>query len=92
MIHGKTIKRGMYQVVETKGQWIPGTSANGSSDIKAVVDGKFIAIEVKYGKDKQSLMQSIYEAKILMSGGQYWIVKDFEDFYDKYRKAHLTNR
>ena len=85
MIEGKTIKRGMFGAVQTKSKWIPGTSTAGSSDIKAVIDGKFIAIEVKYGNDKQSLMQSIYEANILMSGGQYWIVKDFEDFFKQYQ-------
>ena len=77
MIEGKTIKRGMFGAVQTKSKWIPGTSTAGSSDIKAVINGKFIAIEVKYGNDKQSLKQTIYEANILMSGGQYWIVKDF---------------
>jgi hypothetical protein len=86
MIEGKTIKRGMYGAVTTKGKWIPGTSTNGSSDIKAIIDGKFIGIEVKYGNDKQSLKQAIYEANILMSGGQYWTVKDFEDFFQQYQE------
>ena len=89
MIEGKTIKRGMFGAVQTKSKWIPGTSTAGSSDIKAVINGKFIAIEVKYGNDKQSLKQTIYEANILMSGGQYWIVKDFEDFYKKYQELDI---
>ena len=84
MIEGKTIKRGMYGSVQTKSKYIPGTSTTGSSDIKAVIDGKFIAIEVKFGNDKQSLKQSIYEAHVLMAQGQYWIVKDFEDFFKQY--------
>ncbi len=84
-VEGKTIKRGFYGAVQTKGKYIPGTSTNGSSDVKAVINGKFVAIEVKSGKDKQSDSQRLYEDKIKSSGGLYWIVKSFEDFFSKYQ-------
>lgn len=54
---------------------VQGTATSGSSNIKAVIEGRFIAIESQCGNDKQSLTQSMYEVNILMSGGQYWIVK-----------------
>ena len=84
IIEGETIKRGMYGSVQTKSKYIPGTSTKGSSDIKAVIDGKFIAIEVEHGKDQQSPAQVKYEANIKQSGGEYWIVNNFEDFFQQY--------
>ena len=84
MIEGQTIQRGFYGTVKTKSKWVPGTATTGSSDLKAIIDGRFIAIEVKYGKDRQSAPQAEYEAKIKASGGEYWIVKSFHDFYVQY--------
>lgn len=86
----KTIRRGFYSAVQTKGIWIPGTGTVGSSDIKAVINGNFVAIEVKYGNDKQSPKQALYEDAIKRSGGLYWIVKDFEDFYKQYTNFKNT--
>jgi hypothetical protein len=40
---------------------------------------------VKYGADRQSQAQKDYQAMIERAGGQYWIVKTFEDFYDKFK-------
>lgn len=66
-------------------KWIPGTGTTGSSDLKAIINGRFIAIEVKYQRDKQSESQRIYEAQIKESGGLYMIAKSFEDFYSQYQ-------
>ena len=86
MIEGQTIQRGFYGSVKTQSKWIPGTSTVGSSDLKAIINGRFCAIEAKVGRDKQSLMQAKYEADIITSGGLYWIVKSFEDFFQQYMK------
>jgi hypothetical protein len=43
-----------------------------------------VAIEVKIGKDRQSEAQKNYQAMIEKAGGIYWIVKSFDDFYEKY--------
>lgn len=86
MIEGQTIQRGFYGSVKTKSKWIPGTATTGSSDLKAIVNGRFVAIEVKYGQDRQSQSQRQYEADIITSGGVYMVVKSFEDFYDQYQK------
>jgi hypothetical protein len=56
----------------------------GTSDVKAVINGKMIAIEIKIGKDRQSDAQKQYQAKIEKAGGIYWIVKSFDEFYNKY--------
>jgi hypothetical protein len=64
-------------------KYIPSTGMVGSSDIKVYINGKIIAVEVKM-KDKQSDAQKQYQLRIEQAGGQYWIVRNFEEFYNKY--------
>jgi hypothetical protein len=63
---------------------IPSSGTKGTSDIKAIIQGKMVAIEVKIGKDRQSEAQKQYQEMVEKAGGLYWIVKSFEDFYEKY--------
>ena len=63
---------------------IPSSGTKGTSDIKAIIQGRMVAIEVKIGKDRQSEAQKDYQAMIERAGGIYWIVKSFDDFYEKY--------
>jgi hypothetical protein len=63
---------------------IPSSGTKGTSDIKAIIQGRMVAIEVKIGKDRQSEAQKNYQAMIEKAGGIYWIVKSFDDFYEKY--------
>lgn len=65
---------------------IKSSGTKGTSDIKAVIHGKMIAIEIKSGSDRQSQAQKDYQGMVEKAGGQYWIVKTFEDFYDNYEK------
>ena len=64
--------------------WGKSTATKGSSDISATIKGRSVKIEVKIGKDRQSQDQKIYQSNIESSGGQYWIVKNFDDFIKKY--------
>jgi hypothetical protein len=64
--------------------WGKSTATKGSSDISATIQGRSVKIEVKIGKDRQSQDQKVYQANIEKSGGQYWIVKNFDDFMKKY--------
>ena len=66
--------------------WGKSTATKGSSDISATIEGLSVKIEVKIGKDRQSEYQKIYQANIEKAKGQYWIVKNFADFYEKYQK------
>jgi hypothetical protein len=66
-------------------KYIPTTGTKGSADISATIYGGSVKIEVKYGADRQSQAQKDYQAMIERAGGQYWIVKTFEDFYDKFK-------
>jgi len=61
---------------------------NGTADIMAIIQGKAIDIELKrvykVGKDRQSPEQKREQERAVEAGGEYWIVKDFQDFYEKY--------
>jgi hypothetical protein len=63
--------------------YIPTTGTKGSADISATVKGFSIKIEVKI-KDQQSENQKKYQESIEKSGGQYWLVRSFDQFYERY--------
>ena len=67
-----------------RAKWVHGTSTNGSSDLKAIIHGRFIALEVKYGKDRQSEAQKAYRRRIEQCNGIYVIAHDFPEFYKWY--------
>jgi hypothetical protein len=62
--------------------YIKGSGMKGSADIHAGINGRFIAIEVKIGKDRQSDDQKQYQMKIENSGGIYLIVRTFDQFVE----------
>mgnify|MGYP001809708218 CR=1 FL=1 len=63
--------------------YIPTTGTKGSADISATVKGMSIKIEVKIN-DQQSDNQKKYQESIERSGGQYWLVRSFDQFYERY--------
>jgi hypothetical protein len=72
--------------------WGKSTATKGSADISATILGRSVKIEVKIGRDTQSEHQKVYQEAIEKSGGQYWIVKNFDDFYEKYQNFLLSNK
>jgi hypothetical protein len=66
------------------GRFIPSTSKKGLPDIQALINGAFLAIEVKKGKDRQSADQKKIEADINRSGGRYIIASDFQTFKERF--------
>jgi len=64
------------------------SSQRGTSDLKAIINGKFIAIEIKCfaTNDRQSAHQKAYQKQIEQSNGIYIIVKTFAQFYDWFNK------
>lgn len=81
---GGSIIEGANGRIQTQGKWIKGTGTKGSADISAVIQGRTVKIEIKFGKDRQSEYQREYQANIERSGGLYWIVRTFDDFIEKY--------
>ena len=69
---------------KTAGQWTKGTGTPGSADISATIYGRSVKIEVKIGKDKQSVVQKEYQLMIEAAGGIYIISKTFDDFVEWY--------
>lgn len=74
----KDTPNGRLQV--SKAKFVTSTSRKGSSDMKLLIQGFAFAVEVKYGKDRQSIDQKKYQADYERSGGTYLIVKTFEEF------------
>ena len=72
--------------------WGKSTATKGSADISATILGRSVKIEVKIGRDRQSEHQKVYQEAIEKSGGQYWIVKNFADFYEKYQNFLESNK
>ncbi len=66
-------------------KYIPTTGTKGSADISATILGRSVKIEVKIGSDRQSQHQKDYQAMVENAGGTYWIVKNFEQFYELYQ-------
>lgn len=68
------------------GQWLPSSGTKGTADISAVIRGRAVKIEIKYGRDRQSDDQRNYQAQIETAGGIYLIVRTFAQFYDWYNE------
>ena len=65
-------------------KYIKSSMEVGSADISATIKGLTVMIEVKWGSDRQSEAQKVYQAKIEKAGGIYLIIRKFEEFYDWY--------
>lgn len=79
---GKEVTNVMGQKKQLPGQWLPG-QGNGKADIKALIKGRLIEIEVKHGRDKLRPEQIEYKQQIERSGGVYLVVKTWDDFYQQ---------
>ena len=79
---GKEFTNVIGQVKQMPGQWLPG-QGKGKADIKALIKGRLIEIEVKHGKDRLRPDQIKYKEQIERSGGVYLVVKTWDDFYQQ---------
>jgi len=66
--------------------WAKSSMQAGSADMSCTIKGRSVKVEIKIGKDFQKANQKIYQDQVEKAGGQYWIVKSFEDFYTHYQK------
>lgn len=64
--------------------YIPTSGVRGSADISAMFMGKSYKIEIKIGKDRQSVHQKAYQENIERTGGVYMIVRSFDDFLEQW--------
>lgn len=78
-VQGKKYKAVNGFKMQEKGMYIKGQGTNGTSDIKAIINGKFVAVEIKYGKDRMSKAQINYKNEVEQAGGKYLIVSHMND-------------
>lgn len=60
--------------------WRGGTRTKGSSDMKGVIFGEPVYIEIKFGKDRMSEVQLGYKEKVEGRYVRYWIVRTLDEF------------
>jgi hypothetical protein len=58
----------------------PSTTKKGTADILGCFNGRYIAIEVKIGADRQSVDQKKEQADVIAAGGIYLIARNMTDF------------
>jgi hypothetical protein len=58
---------------------MPAHAMRGVPDIIVVKDGKFIGIEVKQPKGRQSPEQTAFQQQCEAAGGQYFIARSLDD-------------
>lgn len=63
-----------------------GGTRKGIADIIGIIKGRYLAIEVKYGKDRQSVDQKLIQQEIETAGGVYMIARDFDTFVEDFQK------
>lgn len=72
--------------------WTKSSMQAGSADLSLTIPKKIgeqiigisVKCEIKIGKDTIKPAQIIYRDQIKAAGGEFWLVKSFQDFYDKY--------
>lgn len=67
----------------------PSTTREGTADIIGVFRGRYVAIEVKIGLDRQSKDQIEVQREIENAGGVYIIAKTFPQFLEQFRIQFL---
>jgi hypothetical protein len=67
--------------------WIPGTVTRGSADVAATIRGRSVKVEIKIGRDHQSIDQVNYQQAVEAAGGLYFVARDFESFYKWYEST-----
>lgn len=58
----------------------------GAADIRAIIKGMSVDIEIKSDCDDLNEDQERFAAEVERAGGQYWVVRDFEEFENKYKE------
>lgn len=88
MMDAKYIDTAYGRVQTSTAKMVTSTSRKGSSDMKVLIKGDPIAVEIKFKKDRQSDVQAQYQKDYESAGGTYIIVKTFEDFVIWYVKRY----
>lgn len=71
-------------------KWRYSGMRRGLPDIQAVINGRFVGIEVKIKTDRQSEHQKKIQAEIEASGGIYFIAWSFDEFHTWYCNTFIN--
>lgn len=68
------------------GRFRKSNTEKGISDVMSILapKGIFMAVEVKFGDDKQSPEQKKWQEEVIAAGGEYYIAKEFDQFLEYY--------
>lgn len=72
--------------VQTKTGHLVKFGSVGSPDLVGCVDGRFVGVECKVGKNTPTEAQLRFGALIEKNGGQYWVVYNLDDFINNINK------
>jgi hypothetical protein len=86
---GRVNTTGTYNV--KLGKYIHSGSRKGMADITAVVNGKHVSIEVKYGKDRIRPEQLRVKQEIESAGGTYIVASSFDGFLEQISSINNKN-
>ncbi|MDR2585923.1 MAG: hypothetical protein LBC84_06880 [Prevotellaceae bacterium] len=62
-------------------------ASKGVADLVGVYGGKLVAIEIKFGHDRQSEDQKRYQVEVEAAGGTYYIARDLTSFMEWFEKT-----
>jgi hypothetical protein len=86
-------KSSTFQRISSEGKWRKGigyipSENKGLSDAEGMVNGRFLSLELKVGKDRQQESQKKRQIKVENDGGIYYLCKwiDFETFQTEIQK------
>ena len=74
------------------GKYIHSGSRKGMADVTAVVNGRHVSIEVKYGKDRLRPEQIKVRNEVEAAGGVYIVASTFDNFLEQIKSILETNK
>jgi hypothetical protein len=75
---GDTVTDVLGRKVTMAGRYLPGLNV-GMADIIACVNGRYVAIEIKIGRDRLRPEQERERQRITEAGGLYYVIRTRED-------------
>lgn len=67
-------------------KWIPSTTRKGTADVRAIIKGRAVDIEIKIGSDRPSPFQLREQELIRNAGGFFEFIKTPKEFFALYDK------
>lgn len=76
---------------EKLGRWRKSNSTDGVADVVACFRGRYVAVEVKAGKDTVNEKQKLWRQRLTQAGGYYFVARDFASFFNWFNQEFDIN-